>query len=721
MEGVDKCSVNLAAEIMVVEFDTAKTDIDIVGKSIEKAGYGWSEIRDDAIEYEPLKENEIKALLFKFIVAAVFAVPLLYIAMGHMLPFEWHLPLPKILHPENCPLNFALVQIALLFPVIIAGRGFYIAGFRAIWLRSPNMDSLIAVGTSAAALYSLYAAYQVARERFAFAEHLYFETSGVIIALVLLGKLLEAVSKGKTSDAIKRLMNLRPKTAAVIRGGMEAELPISEVVSGDIIIVKPGGKIPVDGVVIEGTATIDESALTGESMPIEKKAGDFVYAASINKNGLIKFRAAKVGADTLLAQIIKLVEGALESKAPIAQMADAVAGVFVPVVFCVALAAFAGWSIATKDLGFALMIFISVLVISCPCALGLATPTAILVATGKGAEAGILIKSGAALETAHKIQTIVFDKTGTITEGKPEVTDVVASNIDKRRLLQLAASAEKGSEHPLGEAIVKYAEKENLIMLPLTDFEARAGMGVSCCIDGQAILIGNVRLMNQHGISMSNVNAEANRFADSGKTPVYIAVNNQIAGIIAVADVVKKNSADAIKRLADMGIEIVMITGDNSRAAEAIAKQTGIMRVLSEVLPQDKFNEVKKLQSSGKIVAMVGDGVNDAPALTQADIGIAIGSGTDVAMECADIVLTHGDLMGVSAAVSLSKVTIRNIRQNLFWAFGYNIASIPVAAGVLHIFGGPLLSPIIAAAAMSLSSVSVITNALRLKKYDTNV
>jgi len=716
IEGVNSCSVNLAAGRMVVEFEPERTNLDAVKKWIEKTGFGWAELKDESADAAPLEVNEISSLSVKFVVAAVFSLLLLYIAMGHMLPFGWSLPLPKVIHSESHPLNFALIQIALLSPVIVTGRAFYMTGFRAIWLRSPNMDSLIAVGTSAAALYSLYATYMISRGHVSSVEHLYFETAGVIIALVLLGKLLEAVSKGKTREAVKKLMKLRPKTATVIRDGLEAELLINDVVAGDMIIVKPGGQIAVDGVVVEGVAAVDESMLTGESMPVEKCAGDTVYAASINKNGLIKFRAAKVGADTMLANIIELVEGAQDTKAPIAKMADAIAGIFVPLVFCVAMAAFAGWSIATKDIGFALIISVSVLVIACPCALGLATPVAIMVAAGKGAEKGILIKSGAALEIAYKIQTIVFDKTGTITEGKPQVTDIVASNaIDERHLLQLAASAEMGSEHPIGEAIVSRADCDTT-MLPLSDFEALAGMGISCRIDGQAVLVGNVKLMNQHGISVSAINAEADRLADSGKTCVYVAVNNQIVGIIAVADVVKKNSAAAIKKLADMGIEVVMITGDNRRAAEAIARQVGITRVLPEVLPQDKFNEIKALQSMGNVVAMVGDGINDAPALTQANLGIAIGSGTDIAIECADIVLTRGDLMGVSAAVSLSKATIRNIKQNLFWAFAYNIASIPVAAGVLHIFGGPLLSPVLAAAAMSLSSVSVITNALRLKR-----
>lgn len=719
IDGVESCSVNLTTERIMVEFDPAKTNLDSVKNRIEKTGYGWAEIKKNTVDEDKLrKEKEIKTLRTKLIISAVFSIPLLYIAMGHMLPFGWSLPLPQILHPMHYPLNFALVQIALTIPVIIAGYKFYIVGYRAIWFRSPNMDSLIAMGTSAAALYSLYATVQIAQGRSAFAEHLYFETVGVIITLILLGKSLEAVSKGKTSEAIKKLMGLRPKTAIVIKDGRELEMLIDDVFVGDIILVKPGGKIPVDGVVTEGTTAIDESMLTGESMPVDKKAGDKVYAASINKNGLIKIKSTKVGADTALAQIIKLVEDAQGSKAPIAQMADIVAGYFVPVVFAIAVIAFVCWFIYTKDFTFSLTIFISVLVIACPCALGLATPTAIMVGTGKGSENGILIKSGVALETTHKIQTIVFDKTGTITEGKPEVTDIITSNgIDKNRLLQLTASAEKGSEHPLGEAIVKKAEKENLTFFPVSNFEAVTGRGIHCHIDNQDILVGNTKLMAEHDISTNGLAIEADRLAGDGKTPMYIVIDKKIAGIIAVADVLKASSADAIKRLTAMGIETVMITGDNKRTADAIAKQVGITRVLSEVLPQDKANEVKKLQAEGRKVAMVGDGINDAPALAQADIGIAIGSGTDVAMESADIVLMRSDLTDVPTAIRLSKATIQNIKQNLFWAFGYNTAGIPIAAGVLHIFGGPLLSPIIAATAMSLSSVSVLTNALRLKNF----
>ncbi len=549
-------------------------------------------------------------------------------------------------------------------------------------------------------------------------ESLYYETAGVIIALILLGKSLEAVSKGKTSEAIKKLMGLAPKTAIIISDGKEIEVPIDEVEIGDIILVRPGEKIPVDGEIAEGNTSIDEAMLTGESMPVDKKPGDMVYAASINKNGMIKFKATKVGADTALAQIIKLVEDAQGSKAPIAQMADIVSGYFVPIVCTIAVLAFLAWFLSGQSLAFSLTIFISVLVIACPCALGLATPTAIMVATGKGAENGILIKSGEALETAHKINTIVFDKTGTITEGKPKVTDVIpAEEAEAERLLQLAASAEKGSEHPLGEAIVKEAEALNIEFIKVEGFEAVPGQGIEATIDGTNVLIGNKKLMDGRSISLESMKEISDRLAAEGKTPMYLAMDNRLAGIIAVADVVKENSIKAIKKLQSMGIEVAMITGDNCKTAEAIAKQVGIDRVLAEVLPQDKANEVKKLQQEGRKVCMVGDGINDAPALAQADIGIAIGSGTDVAMESADIVLMKSDLMDVPTAIHLSKSTIRNIKQNLFWAFGYNSAGIPIAAGILHLFGGPLLNPMFAAAAMAFSSVSVVSNALRLKRF----
>jgi Cu+-exporting ATPase len=726
MEGVEGCSVNMATGRLTVEFDPSKTGLGAIKQKIEKKGFGWA--KANKAGGGPPNKKEAAPYGAKVIVAAIFSLPLLYVAMGHMLPFGWSLPLPKIVHHSHHPLNFALFQLALAIPAIIAGLRFYTAGYRGIWRLSPNMDSLIAMGTSAALLYSMYATYQIAQGDAAFSEHLNYETAAMIVTLVLLGRFLEASSMGKTNEAIKKLMGLRPATATVIKGGQEMEMPIDDVAAGDMVLVRPGSKIPVDGVVEEGATNVDESMLTGESMTVEKKAGDDVYAASINKNGLIKFRAAKVGEDTALGQIIKLVEDAQGSKAPIAKLADKVAGVFVPIVFSIALAAFIGWLIATRDLSFALTIFISVLVIACPCALGIATPTSIIVGTGVGAENGILIKSGAALETAHKVKTIVFDKTGTITEGRPEIADIAAFNgIDAKRLLQIAASAEKGSEHPLGEAIVMAAEKEGLGLLPLTGFESLTGMGIRCFIEGRGVLIGNLKLMHEQGIAADGIRADgiaadgieadAGRLADEGKTPVYIAIDKKIAGFIAIADVVKKTSAKAIKRLADMGIEVAMITGDNERTAKAIAGQVGISRAMSQVMPQDKANEVKKMQSQGKKVAMVGDGINDAPALAAADVGIAVGSGTDVAMESADIVLMHSDLAGVPDAIGLSRATIKNIKQNLFWAFGYNVVGIPVAAGVLHIFGGPLLSPIMAAAAMSLSCLSILANALRLKKF----
>lgn len=579
------------------------------------------------------------------------------------------------------------------------------------------MDSLIAIGTSAAVLYGIYAIYQIWNGHVEYVHDLYVESAGTIIALILLGKYLEAVAKGKTSEAIKKLMGLAPKTATVIQDGREIILPIDEVEPGDIILVKPGEKIPVDGVVVEGRTSVDESMLTGESIPVEKHVGSKVVGASINKNGTIQFRAEKVGKDTVLAQIIRLVEEAQGSKAPIAKMVDIISGYFVPIVIAIAITAGLAWYLSGQSAAFSLTIFTSVLVIACPCALGLATPTAIMVGTGKGAEHGVLIKGGEALETAHKIKTIVFDKTGTLTEGKPVVTDIItAEGADETELLRLSASAEKGSEHPLGEAIIKKAEERNLELLQPENFEALPGRGIRVSIQGRNMLLGNKKLMDEKGVRIT-LQDKSDRLAEEGKTPMFIAIDGELAGIIAVADVLKASSRHAIDVLHKMGIEVVMITGDNKRTAQAIARQAGIDRVLAEVLPQDKADAVRELQEEGRKVAMVGDGINDAPALAQADIGIAIGSGTDVAMESADIVLMRSDLMDVPTAIQLSKQTIRNIKQNLFWAFAYNTAGIPIAAGLLYLFGGPLLNPMIAAAAMAFSSVSVLTNALRLKRF----
>ena len=721
LEGVADVNVNFAAEKAFVTYNPQKVRPSAMKEAVLKAGYQPLENKGAGAEDEDRKrrEKEINTMKKKFIAAAIFAFPLLYIAMVPMIKFV-SLPGAKILDGlmMNYPLFYALLEFFLTVPVICVGYRFYTVGFKSLFQKSPNMDSLIAVGTTAAVAFSLYNTFQIAKGNFQAVHSLYFESAGVIITLILLGKMLEAVSKGKTGEAIKKLMGLAPKTAFVIQNGAETEIPVEEVEIGDIIIVKPGSKIPVDGVVIEGHTAIDESMLTGESMPVDKKAGDKVYAASLNTTGTVKFRAEKVGSDTALAQIIKLVEQAQGSKAPIAKLADIVAGYFVPAVIAIAVASGIAWFIGTGDFKFALTIFISVLVIACPCALGLATPTAIMVGTGKGAENGILIKSGEALETAHKINAIILDKTGTITEGKPSVTDLIcASNFTQEKLLQLVASAEKNSEHPLGQAIVRGAQEKSLALLEAENFNSITGQGIEAQIAGLSVFVGNRKMMEEKNISVKELEKDADKLAEEGKTPVFVATDGQPAGIVAVADVVKKSSRAAIESLHKMGIEVAMITGDNKKTAEAIARQVGIDRVLAEVLPQDKAFEVKKLQQEGRKVAMVGDGINDAPALAQSDIGIAIGSGTDVAMESADIVLMHSDLTDVPTAILLSKKTIRNIKQNLFWAFGYNTIGIPVAAGVLYLFGGPLLNPMLAAAAMSLSSVSVLTNALRLKRF----
>lgn len=723
LDGVTTASVNLATEKAAVVYNPQLVRASAIKEAIGKAGYKALEVSktDPAEDDRIRKQNEIITLWKKFIVASALALPLLYIAMVPMIKFVM-LPFPAGLDPMNYPLVYGLVELLLVIPIIGAGYKFYTVGYKALVSGSPNMDSLIAIGTTAAVLYSIYNIFQIMGGRFEAVESLYFETAGVIIALILLGKTLEAVSKGRTSEAIKKLMGLAPKTAIILQDGIEKEIPIDEVEIGDIIIVKPGAKIPVDGTVLEGQTAIDESMLTGESMPVDKKSGDDVYTASLNTTGTIRFRADKIGSDTALAQIIKLVEDAQGTKAPIAKMADTVSGIFVPVVCAIALIVGIAWFIGTRNLEFSLTIFIAILVIACPCALGLATPTAIMVGTGKGAENGILIKGGEALETAHKINTIVFDKTGTITEGKPTVTDVITNEgIPADELLRLTASAEKGSEHPLGQAIVLYAQEKGFELQRMDSFNAITGRGIEAVIGGQGILAGNRKLMEERGISLTEMESASDRLAEEGKTPMYIAIDGKLAGIVAVADVVKKSSLSAIESLHKLGIKVVMITGDNKKTAAAIAKQVGIDVVLAEVLPQDKSNEVKKLQSEGRKVAMVGDGINDAPALAQADIGIAIGSGTDVAMESADIVLMRSDLMDVPTAIHLSKRTITNIKQNLFWAFAYNVIGIPIAAGLLYLFGGPLLNPIFAAAAMSLSSVSVLTNALRLKRFKAAV
>ncbi len=716
LPGVAAVQVNLATEKAVVEYDGEAMRLSQIKQAINNAGYKALDAeREISVDEDKIrKEKEIRTMWTKFIFSAIFAAPLFYLAMGPMVG----LPAPGFLDMDIYPLRFALTQLFMAISVMIAGYRFYTVGFSSLFRRSPNMDSLVALGTSAAIIYGLFAVYKISQGETHYVHDLYFESAGIIITLILLGKTLETVSKGKTSEAIKKLMGLAPKTATVIQEGDEIEIPLEEVEVGDIIVVKPGEKIPVDGAVTEGYTSVDESMLTGESIPVEKTIGNKVTGGSINKNGSIRFKAEKVGKDTALAQIIKLMEDAQGSKAPIAKMADIVAGYFVPIVMVIAMISGILWYVTGESLVFAMSIFISVLVIACPCALGLATPTAIMVGTGKGADYGVLIKSGEALETAHKIDTVVLDKTGTITEGKPVVIDIVTyEGFDKSRLLAIAASAEKGSEHPLGEAIVKEAEKQNLKPFAVETFAAIPGHGIEAVIDGKNILMGNIKLMKDRNLNIGKSEEDAERLAKEGKTPMYISVEGEITGIIAVADIVKESSEKAIANLHAMGIEVVMITGDNKNTAEAIAKQVGIDRALADVLPQDKAEQISLLQKEGKKVAMVGDGINDAPALAQADIGIAIGSGTDVAMESADIVLMRSDLMDVATAIKLSKSTIRNIKQNLFWAFFYNSVGIPVAAGLLYAFGGPKLNPMIAAAAMSFSSVSVVSNALRLKGF----
>ena len=712
IDGVESANVNFATEKLTVRVDAEKVRYSDIKLAVDKAGFKLIK-EDDEVKEASKKKDESKLLLNRFIFSLIFTVPLLIISMGHMVG----MPLPSIINPMKNPLNFALVQLVLTIPVMVAGYKFYKIGYKNLFKLSPNMDSLIAIGTSAAVAYGLFAIYKILNGETHYAMHLYFESAVVILTLITLGKYLEAVSKGKTSEAIKRLMGLAPKTATIIKNGKEVSIPIEEVIVGDIILVKPGEKLPVDGEIIEGSTSIDESMLTGESIPVEKNIGSTVIGASINKSGFIKYKATKVGKDTALAQIVKLVEEAQGTKAPIAKMADIIAAYFVPTVMALAIIATVGWLIAGESNVFALTIFISVLVIACPCALGLATPTAIMVGTGKGAENGVLIKGGEALETTYKIDTIVFDKTGTITEGKPKVTDIICNGIKEEEVLVLAASAEKGSEHPLGEAIVREAEDRSLEFKSLEHFKAVPGHGIEVTIEGKDILLGNKKLMIENNINIESLHVESDRLATEGKTPMYIAINNKLSGIIAVADTVKENSKAAIEELKKMNVNVAMITGDNKKTAEAIAKSVRIDIVLAEVLPEDKANEVKKLQGQNRKVAMVGDGINDAPALVQADVGIAIGSGTDVAIESADIVLMKSDLKDVVTAIRLSKATIKNIKENLFWAFGYNVLGIPVAMGVLHIFGGPLLNPMIAAAAMSFSSVSVLLNALRLKKF----
>ena len=719
LSGVDKVSVNLATEKMQVSYNPSAISVSDVTGAVSNSGYAAVLETTDTQnhsreEKREKKEKRMKQLLNRFGISIIFTIPLLIISMGPMVG----MPLPNIVDPTINAFNFSLLQLILTLPIMVVSWEYFQKGFKTLFKGHPNMDSLIALGTAAAFVYSLAATIATGLGYGNFSDLLYYEVTGVILTLHTLGLFLEERSKGQMSSAIEKLVNLAPKTARVIRNGVEQEITVDEVALGDVIRVRPGESMPVDGVVVEGRTSVDESMLTGESIPVEKESGDEVIGASINKNGSIDYRATRVGSDTTLSQIIKLVEDAQGSKAPIARMADIITGYFVPIVIALAVLAGIAWLIAGQSGIFALSVIITTLVIACPCALGLATPTSIMVGTGKGAEHGVLIKSGEALETTHNLDTIVFDKTGTLTEGKPIVTDILVTPlITKENLLYYAASGETGSEHPLGEAIVQKSKEENMTLAKPDHFEAIPGHGIRVEIEGKDMYIGNRKLMLEQKIDLSSMEKESDRLADEGKTPMYLSVDGELAGIIAVADTLKENSMKAVKELRRRGVEVIMITGDNKRTAKAIAKQVGIDSVLSEVLPEDKAKEVKKLQEAGKKVAMVGDGINDAPALAQADIGIAVGSGTDVAIESADIVLMRNDLTAILTAIDLSHVTLRNIKQNLFWAFAYNFVGIPVAMGLLYIFSGPLMSPMFAAVAMSFSSVSVLLNALRLRRF----
>lgn len=745
LTGVENVSVNLLTNSMQVEFDENKLDTAGIIKAVEDAGYGAA-VKDghaksgtktsgqsDNQENNGLSavEQNVKNMKKRLIISLIFWIPLMYVSMGHMI-YQWlNIPMPpftmNFLHGNENAITYAFTQFLLLLPILIANQKYFKNGFKTLWHRSPNMDSLIAIGAGAAILYGIFAIYRIGYAMghgdmmvvHQYAHDLYFESAGTILTLITIGKYLETKSKGKTSEAITKLLNLAPKTVTVVRDGVEQVVDAADVEKGEIFLVKPGESVAVDGIVLEGKSSFDESAITGESIPVPKQEGDMIVSASMNKSGLIRAKATKVGEDTTIAQIIRLVEEASSSKAPIAKMADKIAGVFVPAVITIALITGVIWLISGATFEFAMSTAIAVLVISCPCALGLATPVAIMVGTGKGAENGILIKSGDALETAHQIDTVVLDKTGTITQGKPVVTDIICAagkNADKTQLLQIAGSLEKGSEHPLAEAIVNYCETNSIALEKVTDFNALFGKGIEGTVSGTHYFAGNEKMMEEKGISLSTEQKnQIHALAKQGKTPLLFADEKQFLGIVAVADVVKPTSKEAVQKFRDYGIHVIMLTGDNEVTAQAIKEQVGIDEVIAGVLPTQKEEKISALKQAGHKVAMIGDGVNDAPALASADVGIAIGAGTDVAIESADIVLMKNDLIDAVGAVKLSKAVIRNIKENLFWAFFYNSIGIPLAAGVLYPLFQIKLNPMFGAAAMSLSSVCVVSNALRLR------
>lgn len=717
MEGVQESNVNLATNKMTITYDESKVSPeDIIGR-VEKAGFGAAleQIKEKEQEKEEkLEQEEAQHKIRQRVIGSIiFAVPLLYISMGHMLPFE--LPLPRILSMEENPFNYALAQLLLTVVVLIFGRKFYIVGFKTLFHGHPNMDSLVAIGTGSAFLYSLVMTIRIPFDAHA-VHSLYYESAAVVVTLVMLGKYFESKSKGKTSEAIRKLMELAPDTAVRLKEGKEEEIPVEQVNKGDVLLVRPGSKIPLDGMVVRGVSSVDESMLTGESIPVEKETGAEVIGGSMNYNGALEMEVTHTGKDTTLAKIIRLMEEAQGRKAPISKMADVVAGYFVPAVLVIAVLAAVIWAVTGHPISFVLKIFVSVLVIACPCALGLATPTAIMVGTGLGASHGILIKSGEALEITHKAQAVVLDKTGTVTEGKPKVVQVISKTRSREELLWMAGACEVPSEHPLGKAIVEAAREQRGKLPACEEFSSITGQGIHAVLEGKSFWIGNAKLLKEKNFSAKDLEKEAEEIAAKGQTPMFVVIDGVLEGIISVADTVKETSRSAIDKIKKAGIKVYMLTGDNRRTAEYIGSQVHADEVIAEVLPQDKAAVVQKLQQEGKTVLMVGDGINDAPALAQADIGVAIGSGSDIAMESSDVVLMRSDLEDVYRAIKLSKATIRNIKENLFWAFAFNSCGIPVAAGLLYAFGGPLLNPMIAGLAMSFSSVFVVSNALRLKR-----
>ncbi len=730
LNGIQNVNVNLLLNNMIVEYDDKIINNESIMKAVQDAGYGAT-LSTDEIKNKNNSidtKSTIKSMKKRLAVSICFLIPLMYIAMHNMLEIYLGIPTPKIVKSFfSNTINFGVVQFLLLLPIIYVNRNYYIIGFKKLFKRKPNMDSLIAIGSSAAIIYGIIAIYMIIygliHNRMdivqKYSMDMYFESAGMILTLITLGKYLETKSKGKTSDAITKLINLSPKTAIVVRNNQEIQIKVEEVLKDDIVLVKPGENIPVDGIIIDGESSVDQSSITGESIPVQKSLGDNVISGTINKNGFLKIKATKVGNDTTLSQIIKLVEEASNSKAPISKLADKVSGIFVPIVITIAILATIIWILVGYSFEFALSIGIAVLVISCPCALGLATPVAIMVGTGKGAQNGILIKSAESLELLHKVDTIVFDKTGTLTQGKPRVTDIV-SNIEQNSLLKIAGSLEKKSEHPLAQAILETAEENGVNLIETKCFNSVSGRGVTGEIDGTTYYGGNKTFIQENNININQFEKKSNNLLNQGKTVLYFADNNSVIGIIALADTVKYTSYKTIQELRKKNIDVVMITGDNSIVAETIGKQLGIENIVSEVLPQEKENEVRKLQEQGKKVAFVGDGINDSPALVRADVGLAISSGTDIAIESADIVLMKNDTLDVVTAIDLSKTVIRNIKINLFWAFFYNSIGIPIAAGLLYPRLGIKLSPMIGAAAMSLSSVCVVTNALRIRKFKTN-